>query len=183
MYVRIHLWLTQGDPRWSDAVRRIGNPLILVDHSENSGAEASLLADSRGVRVFQDAVAAVFLARGEPATELDSERAFPTIDFGAKHFHRSLPTAAPDEPGAGARRVQAMLLVHSMLAYRQVDSWAIRVPIGLFAMDRARDAIAQTPDEPMAWLALGQSAPGLVQDRDPTLAGPWDPGSAYRGLR
>ena len=62
-YVQIHRRLTLRRPRWANAVRRLGAPLILVDHEDNRAAEATLLADSRWRCIYQDAVAAIFLPR------------------------------------------------------------------------------------------------------------------------
>ncbi len=177
-YVRLHLWLTQGDPRWREVVDRMGNPLILVDHEENAAAEATLLSDPHWRCVYHDAVAAVFLTRGDTAADLAAERAFPTIDFAAKHFQHSRQSALAAAPGSALAEAQSMLVVHSMLAYRPADPWSVRIPVGLWVMDLARDAIDQFRGSSSAWMVLGHSALALVHDRDPIPVGPtepWDP--------
>jgi tetratricopeptide (TPR) repeat protein len=176
-YARLHVWLSQGDPRWKDVARRLGNPLMLVDHTDQATAEATLFADPEWRCVFHDGVAAVFLPWGQTEGDRALERAYPTIDFAAKHFARLVGPASSPGPGSALAEAQALLQVHSIFAYRAVAPWSLRIPIGLVAMDRAREALAQTTEAADVWVALGNSALALVPDRDP-IAGPgapWDP--------
>jgi hypothetical protein len=61
-YIRVEQWLQQGDARWAEAVRRMGNPLIMIAHEENADAVATLMADPRWRCVWFDPVATVFLS-------------------------------------------------------------------------------------------------------------------------
>ena len=65
-YIRVEQWLQQGDVRWAEAVRRMGNPLIMIAHEENADAVATLMADPRWRCVWFDPVAAVFLTEVDP---------------------------------------------------------------------------------------------------------------------
>jgi tetratricopeptide (TPR) repeat protein len=161
--VRIHGLLTLGDPRWAKVVGRMGDPPILVDHQDNAAAEATLLADPAWRCVYSDPVAAVFLPRARD----DLGRAFPTVDFAARHF-RGEP--ARDAAAAGAE-ARALVQVTSLLAHRPAPLWPVRVPITLLAMDRAREAVAGGSG---AWATLGHATLGLATtNAGPTR--PWDP--------
>ncbi len=174
-YVQIHERLNSGDPRWANAVRRLGDPLLLVDHEDNIAAEATLLADPRWRCVYQDAVAAVFLARGG---DPDLERAYPTVDFAARHFRRPARRAGPSDPAAAHAEGWALVRLGSDLAHRPRPRWLLQVPINLVAMDRAREAIAGAPGNSRAWMVLGHAALGLTAEPAPGAPGPsapWDP--------
>ncbi len=173
-YVQLHERLTQGDPRWTNAVRRLGDPLIVVDHEDNLAAEATLLADPRWRCIYLDAVAAVFLARDG---DRERERAYPTFDFGARHFHRPAGREGPSDPAAAHAEAWALVRVGAVLAHRPVARWSLQIPIDLVAMDRARAAIADAPGVATAWMVLGHAALGLTAEPSPPTIGataPWN---------
>ena len=43
-YVRVEHMLNQGRSGWAEPLRRMGEPLVLLDHNGEIGAEATLLA-------------------------------------------------------------------------------------------------------------------------------------------
>jgi tetratricopeptide (TPR) repeat protein len=193
-YAWVHYRLTEGDPRWSDVVRRMGDPLILIDHEDNAAAEATLLADPRWRCVYQDAVVALFLPRGRSGPDL--ERAYPTVDFAGRHFRRPVSPATPAGPGASYAEGRALVRVAAALGYRPAPAWSLRIPLSLVALDRARAAIAETPGGPGPWTILGHAVLALAPGResgpgarpigpdapwDPALGLPWAQAStAYR---
>ncbi len=81
-FVRLSTLLREGRPGWADAVRRMGDPIVLLDHEDDAGAEATLLAEPGWRCIFYDSIAAVFVAPGSGVRET----AFPSIDFAARHF-------------------------------------------------------------------------------------------------
>jgi hypothetical protein len=69
--------LSDNDSRWDMAVRRLGDPLILLGHEGAAAGEASLLSHPRWRCVYFDAIASVFVPRsGESSahkhTDLDT---------------------------------------------------------------------------------------------------------------
>ena len=46
-YVRLNQQLATGGQEWSDVLRQMGDPLILLDHDRNFRGEATLLVDPR----------------------------------------------------------------------------------------------------------------------------------------
>ena len=101
-YVRLDQQLIQGRPGWAEPVRRMGNPLILLDHQEHYGAEATLLVDPEWRCIYYDAVGSVFVSRHRR----DLELSFPSVDFAARHFHSRHRKAQAGPPRLGARRGQ-----------------------------------------------------------------------------
>jgi hypothetical protein len=164
-YVRLHRRLTEGDGRWEDSIAPPGQrPLILVDHSDNAPAVATLLADRRWRCVYIDAVAAIFLPRDRNGS---LERDSPTIDFAARHFRRS--SGAPGSLGPASAYAEALALerVAAILAHRPAPRWSLRVPMNLVALDLARSAIAESAKAPGTWVALGHAALSLAGDPGP----------------
>ena len=86
-FVRLGSLLNEGRPGWAEAVGRMGDPLILLDHVEDAGAEATLLAQPGWRCVYYDPAASVFLVNrpDEPGRE------FPSVDFAGRHFRDSGP--------------------------------------------------------------------------------------------
>ena len=62
-YVRLENMLNEGRHGWAEPVRRMGDPLILLGHAKEFGAEATLLTDPAWRCIYFDAVASVFVAR------------------------------------------------------------------------------------------------------------------------
>ena len=104
-YVRIQDRLNRNDDRWDDAVRRLGDPLILISHEGWSEAEATLLAHPRWRCVYFDEVASVFVPRQGPS----SAPGYPDFDFAALHFERTARAATTDAAGRAAIEAEAIL--------------------------------------------------------------------------
>ncbi len=81
-YIWLEKAMNEGRSGWSELVERMGAPSILLGHTKEFGAEATLLVDPRWRCVYFDAVASVFLA----SRRKDLEALYPTIDFAARHF-------------------------------------------------------------------------------------------------
>ncbi len=171
-YIGVEQWLQQGDARWVEAVRRMGNPLILVGHEENTDAVATLIAHPRWRCLYFDAVAAVFLHEGS----VRQAASFPPVDF----FTRFLENAAGPVGDPGAALVQAKHLseIGSHLSRRPGSRWEDRAPILLLGASHARKAVSALGRSAQAWTILGHCAWGLTTDLSrgpPALDGPWEP--------
>ena len=90
-YVRLDHMLNRGRPGWADSLRGMENPLVLLDHEDNYGAEATLLADPAWRCIYYDAAASIFLWKGR----LGDTTSFPSVDFLARHFRQHAWRAGP----------------------------------------------------------------------------------------
>ena len=81
-YVRLENMLNEGRHGWAEPLRRMGDPLVLLGHTKEFGAEATLLVDPGWRCIYFDEVASIFVARGR----IDPDQAFPAVDFAARHF-------------------------------------------------------------------------------------------------
>jgi Flp pilus assembly protein TadD len=175
-FVQLEQWLRDGDPRWDESLRALGDPAVLVENHEPWIA-ASFLAHPRWRCVYFDAVAAVFLPRG--ADEL--EALFPTVDFAALHFGRR--GVAPGSP-PGAAAVQAKAL-------QDIAVGLLRIATGrhpaqgalLLGMDRAGEAVAEDPADGNSRVVLGNCQ--LLAVPNPAAAPPrldegWEPVASLR---
>jgi hypothetical protein len=174
-YVNIDNWLNDNDPRWVEAVGRLGNPLVVLTHTGRSGAEAALLTHPGWRCVWFDAVAAVFVPRGDV-----SEAAFPSVDFAARHFRPASAPLVPDQPGAAFRELRALVNLGTVLRRSARGSW--HVPVLLAALGRAPGALAEGGEHRGAgWALLGHCHRALVFDRNapaPATDAAWDPAAA-----
>ena len=117
-YISLEQWLQHGDARWTEAVRRMGDPLILIAHEENADAVATLLAD-RGWRcVWFDPVAAVFL----PDHDSQLKSVYPTVDFAARYF--DWPSGGKIDPVASLVEAKAFSEIGGQMARRSGVSLA-----------------------------------------------------------
>ena len=174
-YARLDQLLLQGRPGWAEPVRRMGNPLILLDHQEHYSAEATLLADTGWRCIHFDAVGSVFVSRHRR----ELERSFPSVDFAARHFDLRGQTSriAP----AGASRLGEAKAYYSA-------GW--RFPMArrspghedcvymLLAGDLLREAIASNATAGGEWLLLGSACWSMVPSLTAQPPGPaddWDP--------
>ena len=135
-FVRVGRLLNEGRPGWPELLRRMGDPLYLLDHVEDAGAEATLLAEPGWRCIYFDAVASVFVAR---RPELDGS--FPSVDFAARHFRDPVWRAEPPIPRGLA---EAMALINLSSAVRTrpglATNWPFRITLMLLAGDRFRQA-------------------------------------------
>ena len=130
-------WLNRGDPRWLALVRRMGDPLIMLDHQSNGGAEATLVASTSYRCVYWDPSASVFI----PQARFDQEMSYPTVNFAARHFafaRRSVSKNTPEEDYAEARSLIELAL--TLNRARQASS-PVRLGVASFARPGPQDAV------------------------------------------
>jgi tetratricopeptide (TPR) repeat protein len=176
-YVGIEDWLKEQDPRWAATLDRLGRPLVLLTHQQHFNGEAALLLHPQWHCVYFDALAAVFVPRGSA-----DERAFPTIDFAARHFRRPTAPSVPERPGAAFRELRALANLGAVLRRHREATWTWRIPALLRALDRAPLALQEQPDRAAAaWTLLGNCHWNLVPDLTvppPSPGASWDPAAA-----
>jgi tetratricopeptide (TPR) repeat protein len=180
-FVRTSDRLRQGRPGWAETLRRMGDPLVLLDHEEDGGAEATLLAEPGWRCVFYDSIASVFVSSSSGV----SDALFPSVDFAARHFRDpAWQAVAPLPWGIGEARALFRLSTELRRRPRLAREWSIRPGIMLAACDRLRQALAaqggHASNEAMAslWSLMGTGAWNLVPDltvAPPGPAEPWDP--------
>ena len=176
-YVRLENMLNEGRRGWSEPVRRMGNPSILLSHEKEYGAEATLLGDPEWRCVYFDAVASVFVARDERGLE---DRIH-TIDFAARHFRDRTWQAIPPDPRA-IGEARALLNVGSALRVRDGVTGRLPDSIMLCAGDRFHQAIALNPGVASHWAMLGRSLWNMVPDLKAPPPGPHEPWDPARGI-
>jgi tetratricopeptide (TPR) repeat protein len=182
-YVWLRKAMNEGRSGWSGLVEQMGNPTILLDHTRDFGAEATLLADPRWRCVYFDAVASVFLA----SNRKDLEAWYPTIDFAARHFlprqgdHTARGLDEAFGESNGLFRMGYSLQTKGALLGTQ------RLPILLLAAARARESLAISSSEGRGWLALGSALWSLSEElTSHQPAGPaeaWDPARGLAGAQ
>ena len=154
-YVWIEDKLNEGGRGWSEPLKRLGDPLILLRHDKELGGAATLLADPGWRCVYFDAVASIFISRG--GSDLDA--AFPSVDFAARHFRDQEWRAEVPEPARLAEG-KALLMLGTALQYRDGVSAALPVSIALAAGHRFRQAVAadrSAPETGPCWERLAGS--------------------------
>ena len=162
-YVRLENMLNEGRPGWAEPVRRMGNPLILLGHDKEFGAEATLLVDPGWRCIYYDAVASIFVARDG---HVDEQR-FPIHDFAERHFYDPSWRKIPSRPRGIA---EARALLNLGWALRVRDGLTGRLPdsIMLAAGNRLRQAIADEPDAAGLWTMLA----AIILEHDRRLVRP-----------
>ena len=185
-FVRLGSLLHEGRTGWAEAVGRLGDPLILLDHVDDYGAEATLLTQ-RGWRcVYYDPVASVFVVDRPGALA----GKFPAVDFAARHFRDPVWRAMPVTPLSLAE-AGALIRLGSTLGRRPGPGsrWDLRFSLMLLACDRLRQGIASGFGSDLGpgataglWNLLGHCSWNMSLDLRVPPAGPdetWDPA---RGL-
>jgi tetratricopeptide (TPR) repeat protein len=174
-YVNIEKWLEERDPRWEAAVRRLGDPLILLTHQPSHSGEAILLTHPGWRCIYWDALAAVFVPRGR--SEL--ERSIPTIDFAARHFHNPQAPSVPNLRGAVYREARSLSNLATELRRDAAATWTWRIPASLLALNRGALGLAEDDRRASTWMVVGNCYRNLISDIEkpaPTpAADPWDP--------
>ncbi len=170
-YVRLENILNEGRQGWAEVVRRMGYPLVLLNHEKEFGAEATLLSDPRWRCVYYDAVASVFLARHRGL-----ETSFPNVDFVKRHFDDPLWQAVPPVPW-GLSEAKGLLDLGAAVQYRDGLTGRFPLSLRLLACDRFRQAIALDPTIAEHWTSLGivfwNMAPNPMDSQTGPSA-PWD---------
>jgi tetratricopeptide (TPR) repeat protein len=172
-YRLLHTLLNRHDPRALLRLRRMRNPLVLMDHVSSIRAEATLSADSGWRCVYFDPIAAVFV----PRSGADLEQAYPTVNFARRHFRGPNAKRLPPE----ASYAEARALVELSAALRRIGPRTLsnRFGAALLARDLALKALAARPEWAGPWTVLGHSAWNLdvetIADRRAGPDDPWDP--------
>lgn len=166
-YARVEQSLDQGRSDWAADVRRMGDPLILLDH-HHSGGEATLMLHPRWRCVYYDAVASVFL----PISRADLWRSYPSVDFLVRHFRNTPPS--PDRARAYLAEAAALSDLGEAMRRLAPASDAASVPVCLLGAARARRALASTPNDASCWKSLGKCYNGLALSLLMLLAGDED---------
>ncbi len=184
-FVRLGALLNEGRAGWAEAVARLGNPLILLDHVEDFGAEATLVTQPGWRCVYYDPVASVFVA-DRPGALADK---FPTVDFAARHFRDPVWRATPVTPLALAE-AGALIRLGSTIGRRPGSRWDLRFSLMLLACDRLRQGIASGfgGDAGLGattaglWNSLGHCSWNMSPNLKVPPAGPDEPWDPARGL-
>ncbi|MGP0064771.1 MAG: hypothetical protein ACLQGP_14380, partial [Isosphaeraceae bacterium] len=176
-YMLLGRMLNEGRPGWDTALRRMGDPLVLLDHEANIGAEATLLVDPAWRCVYSDAVGSVFLSRR--LRGLDAS--YPDVDFVARHFADAAWQSVPSRP-LGLAEGRSLIGLATTVKHRPGSDRSLRLALALLACDRFRQAIADDPTAAEPWSLLGDACSNLSPDSVAAPPGPderWDPA---RGL-
>jgi tetratricopeptide (TPR) repeat protein len=176
-YVRLENMLNEGRRSWAEPVRRLGEPLVLLGHAKEFGAEATLLVDPGWRCIYFDAIASIFVANSR--TELNAS--FPSVDFAARHFHDQKWRALPPQPH-GIAEGQALLNLASALEYREGLSGKLPISIVLAAGHRFRQAIALDRESAANWTLLGMCCWDMIADLKVAPPGPAEPWDIARGI-
>ncbi len=176
-YVRLENMLNEGRSSWAEPLRRLGEPLVLLGHAKEFGAEATLLVDPGWRCVYFDAIASIFVANSRG--ELNAP--FSSIDFAARHFHDQKWRAFAPKPH-GIAEGQALLNLGSALEYREGLSGKLPTAIMLAAGHRFRQAIAVDRGNAAHWTLLGMSCWNMIADLRGPPPGPAEPWDIARGI-
>src|SRR5258708_36800961 len=95
--------LNKPGGRWSGFLDQLGDVVVMLSHDGNVQAEVTLLSNPRWRCVYFDALATVFVRRGDA----ERERRFPTFDPAARRFAAPLPPSQPEAVGGAAREAGA----------------------------------------------------------------------------
>jgi tetratricopeptide (TPR) repeat protein len=179
-YVTIDDWLKEGDPHWEKAVANLGNPLLLLSHEGFFGrAEAMLLTHPAWRCLYYDALAAVFVPRSQSVSPTD----FPTVDFAARHFREPARPSIPKGRRAANLEQRALYNLAAALPSSPENTWRLRIPVLLCALDRAAVALQEDPNQFDVWLLLGSSYLHLnPQQEQAAVHTPEMPWNVERGI-
>jgi tetratricopeptide (TPR) repeat protein len=173
-YVQVENWLSGHDGRWAAALKQMGNPVLMLSHESNAVAEAAVLTQPGWRCVYFDALAAVFLHRGDA----ELERRFPTFDPLARHFGQTRAPSQPEAPGAAWKETKALYNVVASLRRPGSPGWHDRIPWLLAALDRAELALEEDSQSAGVWTVLGNTYGNLIPDLSrppPSPSASWDP--------
>jgi tetratricopeptide (TPR) repeat protein len=170
-YVRLENMLNERRDGWAEPVRRMANPLILLNHEKEFGAEATLLGDPDWRCVYYDAIASVFLSRRRGL-----EASFPSVDFVKRHFQDPVWQAIPPVPW-GLAEGKGLLDLGSAVQYRDRLTGRLPLSLRLLACDRFRQAIALDPNISGYWTSMGIACWNMILEPMSVQPGPsaeWD---------
>jgi tetratricopeptide (TPR) repeat protein len=179
-YVLLDRLLNQGTPGWAEPVHRMDDPLILLDHENDFGAEATLLLDPGWRCIYHDAIASVFVSR----RRRDLEASFPTVDFLARHFQfpGHVPARQADPLPWGLGEAKSLYNLASALRSRPGPKGPLRFSLSLLACDRLRQVLAADGSDAAAWAIMGSALWSMIPDHAVPRPGPEEPWDPARGL-
>jgi len=172
-YVDVNGWLNKHDRRWAIGLEELGNPSLVIAHRGNDRAEAAVLAHADWRLVYYDPIAAVFV----PRSYRELERAYPTVDFAARHFRPHEAAPSPVRPLAEMNDLHQLAV--AVKDFPEA-SWKWRIPLLLNALDRAPAALEKQPLA--AWTLLGSCYWDMMPDLKARPANPRDDWDPARGL-
>jgi tetratricopeptide (TPR) repeat protein len=172
-YTRIEQRLRDNDPGWERDVAALGNPIIVLEHRNNHGAEALLLTHANWQCIYYDAIVSIFVFYGADG----GSDAFRPVDFAVRHFQHPETPSIPNVRGAAAREEKALFNLATAVRRSPDAAWRWRIPALLCALDRARIALEEEPTRADVWVLLGNSYWNLIPDlsaKPPTPGEEWD---------
>ena len=149
-YLSIDEWLNARDPRWRTALRRLGDPMVMLEHREHYVAEAELYRQSDWRCVYYDALVSIFVPRRATSR--------PSVDFAGLHFANSRAPSIPALPGAALREGVALSNLGATLRRISGNEHAEQLAFALRALDRLQMAV-----DAKAWTVLGDCYRNLVR--------------------
>lgn len=152
-YVAVEKRFLAGHEQAAADAAATGAQVVVLTHDKYHPGEAVLLAHPDWRLVHYDAMAAVYLRRGEQSLE----HRFPTLDLGARHFQSPLAASVPDAPGADRKETFALVNIGTALARFPELTWQLRIPILLSSFDRADQAMQQESNPAGVWTILGNA--------------------------
>jgi hypothetical protein len=176
-YVRVENMLNEGRSGWAEPLRRMGEPLVLLGHSKEFGAEATLLVDPGWRCIYFDATASIFLSN----SRRDLKASFPGVDFAARYFHDEKWRTFRQEP-EGIAEGKALLNLGWALKIREGLSGMLPTSIVLSAGHRFRQAIADDRGSAENWTLLGTCCWDMIADLKTPPPGPAEPWDIARGM-
>ncbi len=144
-YQKLGKNITNDQPGWEDELNRLGRPSILVDHVDNAGIGARLLASRHWKCVWFDPIVAVFLHDSYAPVKTH------TVDFGARHFRPDPAT----EPHGLAALLAAAKGMRNYLNFAINQGDAAR-PLDWLSQNYARRIVETDPNSLEGWKTLGQ---------------------------
>jgi len=159
-YLLIDERLNACDPRWRPLVRRLGDPLVMMNHQEHFAAEAELYRQPDWCCVYYDALASIFVPRQATLR--------PNVDFAQLHFDQPSAPSTPDLPGAAFREGVALSNLGATLRRITGNEHPERLAMALRALDRLQMAVAEAPGDAKAWTVLGDGYRNLIHPGGPS---------------
>ncbi|HVX13116.1 MAG TPA: tetratricopeptide repeat protein [Pirellulales bacterium] len=178
-YVAIDDSLHGRSDMWRDALQRLDNPLVLLDHSGHTMGEALLLTEGDWRCIHFDSQAAVFASRHNDV----SAGLYPTVDLAARHFQPHLESS-PDT-GDDAVLVETDALAHlgTYLCPSAAVTWSWRIPAQWLALDRLKNADREADRAADTWALRGRCYWNLVPSfatAPPRAGEAWQNGEGLR---
>jgi hypothetical protein len=173
-YLDIEKQLSKSGGNWPSDLDEFGDVVLLLSHDGHTKAEANIMTNPRWRCVYFDAIAAVFVMRGDN----ERERQFPTFDPAGRHFNGSLAPSLADEKGIAWWEARAAYEIGAAFRRKGGTLWEQRIPWLLFALHRLEQTIREQPDSVDTWTTMGECYAALITDTGRSPGGlhqAWDP--------